>query len=509
MPNTLFLYARKSSESEDRQVLSIDSQIKELQDHAAKLGFSVARVFREAQSAKAPGRPIFAEMMKELSRGHAQGVLCWKLDRLARNPVDGGALIWAMDQGQIKEIVTPSRSFHKSGDDAFWMQLEFGIAKKYVDDLSDNVRRGLKTKAELGDPPASHLPLGYMRDSSTRKVVADPQAFPIIQRLWKEAVRGVYRPSELLNLLNNEWGFRTPVFGVRGGIAISKTALYRLLHTPFYLGVFTHGGKSYQGQYPAMITPEEYAIVQRRLGRADAPRPHVHLDFAYRGILTCGACQRTMTAENKVNRFGTKYIYYHCARTISKHASCREPFISENSFETQFATWLKSLTLPQATYEWLMEHADEGDEGQAIKALQEQREKQLRSLQQQQKNLREMRLLNHLSEDEFWQERQRLSAQEEALKRAIREQEPAGTIEPLTSVLSFAQLAENQFLKGSPQEKRSIVLKTVSHLFVKDRIVRIEAKKAYQQLLVRPSSSAWQAWLNDLRKNLATGSHLD
>src|SRR5436309_4765167 len=87
--NVYFLYSRKSTESEDRQVLSIDSQIDEMNAIGARESLPIVEVLSEARSAKEPGRPVFNAMMTRLEAGEAEGILCWKLDRLARNPVDG------------------------------------------------------------------------------------------------------------------------------------------------------------------------------------------------------------------------------------------------------------------------------------------------------------------------------------------------------------------------------------------------------------------------------------
>ena len=201
------IYARKSTESEDRQVLSIDSQIKELSDLARERGIGIAQVFLESRSASAPGRPVFARMLQEVSRRKTDGILCWKLDRLARNPVDGGTLIWAIEEEKIREIVTPSRSFKNDGNDKFWMQLEFGMAKKFVDDLSENIRRGVRAKLERGGLPGVP-PLGYLNDRAKKTIIKDPDRFGLVRKMWDLLLAG-HRPPAILERANREWGFRT------------------------------------------------------------------------------------------------------------------------------------------------------------------------------------------------------------------------------------------------------------------------------------------------------------
>src|SRR6266542_482778 len=140
-----FVYCRKSSEAEDRQVLSLDSQDVELKRLAERLDLDIAEVFTEAKSAKAPGRPIFSAMLDRIERGDACGVICWKLDRLARNPIDGGRLIWAIKQYGL-EVITPTQAFRPQDENTVLMYIEFGMAQKYIEDLSRNVRRGLRAK---------------------------------------------------------------------------------------------------------------------------------------------------------------------------------------------------------------------------------------------------------------------------------------------------------------------------------------------------------------------------
>ena len=142
-----FLYARKSTESEDRQVASIDSQIDHMKKDAEREELKMIEILSEARSAKVPGRPVFNEMIQRIRRGEAQGIICWKLDRLARNPVDAGQISWMLQQGLIQHIRTHERDYYPS-DNVLMMSVEFGMANQYVRDLSVSVKRGMRDKAK-------------------------------------------------------------------------------------------------------------------------------------------------------------------------------------------------------------------------------------------------------------------------------------------------------------------------------------------------------------------------
>ena len=206
-----FLYARKSSEGEDQQVASIDSQIKELQALATRDHLEVVAVLAEAQSAKAPGRPVFNQMLARIGRGEAAGILCWKLDRLARNPVDGGNVSWMLQQGLLQRIQTHERAYCPA-DNVLMMSVEFGMANQYVRDLSHNVRRGLQAKVEQGWYPGVAKP-GYLnaidRPKGARTTPKDPLRFPLLQRAFQLVLSGLYTPPQVLEQLNQEWGYRS------------------------------------------------------------------------------------------------------------------------------------------------------------------------------------------------------------------------------------------------------------------------------------------------------------
>ena len=143
--NKYFLYARKSTDIEDKQVRSIDDQLAVLRALAKTEELNIVEEFIEKQSAKRPGRPVFSEMLLRIEKGEAQGIICWKLDRLARNPIDGGQISWFLQKGTIQHIQTHDKSYFPT-DNTLLMSIEFGMANQFILDLSANTKRGLHEK---------------------------------------------------------------------------------------------------------------------------------------------------------------------------------------------------------------------------------------------------------------------------------------------------------------------------------------------------------------------------
>ncbi len=193
------IYARRSSDTEDRQILSIESQLTELRRLAAERGISVTQKFTESVSAREPGRPVFKEVIKAIRAGEVDGIRCWRLDRLARNMVDGGEIIYELSEGRLKEIVTPEATYTNTGDAKFMLAMLFGAASKYTDDLSASVRRGNRTVLEEGKVPGP-APIGYMKTHEHERtpgagtVLPDPERFDAVRRIWKSVLAGETNP---------------------------------------------------------------------------------------------------------------------------------------------------------------------------------------------------------------------------------------------------------------------------------------------------------------------------
>src|ERR1035437_6303883 len=200
------IYCRKSTDSEDRQVLSLDSQENELQRIVKDNSLEVVSILRESKSAKEPGRPVFNEMLKMISAGKVDAILCWKIDRLTRNPVDGGQIQWLLQTGKITCIQTFEKSYYPN-DNVLIMSIEQAMANQYIRDLSVNVKRGNRAKLERGEWP-NHAPFGYLNVIATRSLIIDPVQSKYVPRAFELYLSGSYSFKEISAILFKE-GLRT------------------------------------------------------------------------------------------------------------------------------------------------------------------------------------------------------------------------------------------------------------------------------------------------------------
>jgi len=472
------IYCRKSSESEEKQVLSIESQIKELDEFSKRMSLPISEILTESKSAKSLGRPIFNDMMKKLYRGQYSGVVCWKLDRLARNPIDGSALVWALDQGKISEILTPHGNFKNSSNDKFLMQIEFGMAKKYVDDLSDNVKRGNRTKLERGWLPALP-PLGYLNEPKEHTIVNDPERFPLVRKMWELLFKGI-SPSKILKIANEKWGFRTRQGKKIGGKPLSMSGIYKLFGNPFYYGLIERKEGVYPGKHDPMITEDEFWKAQEILGRRGRPRPKNH-EFAFTGLIRCAECGCMITAEEKINRYGYHYAYYHC--TKKKHGlRCRQKYVNLIDLESQITGYLEKIHVPQRLLNLAIDYlrGEEKEECEKKSDIRRSLEKALVDCQRKLDNLNQMRLKDLINDEEYIQEKKRLLEEKMRLEGNLRNEPRKHSFDLTERTFNFASRAKESFHNGSLEDKRSILQGLGSNLFLKDKKLSIQIEKPLQ-----------------------------
>ncbi|MCF7869897.1 MAG: recombinase family protein, partial [Candidatus Omnitrophica bacterium] len=172
--NKYFIYARKSTDAEDKQVLSIEAQLTELREYAKREKLTVADELFEAKTAKEPGRLVFNEMVRRLKRGQANAILAWHPDRLARNSMDGGKIIYLTDIEKLVDLRFPTYKFENTAQGKFMLSIIFGQSKYFVDSLSENVHRGFRQKLRRGEYPG-FAPLGYKNNTANHTIEIVPE----------------------------------------------------------------------------------------------------------------------------------------------------------------------------------------------------------------------------------------------------------------------------------------------------------------------------------------------
>src|SRR3989338_6632457 len=199
-PQKFFLYARKSTDVEDKQILSIEAQLTELRAFAKQEGLHIAEELIEKQSAKIPGRPVFNKMISRIEHGDANAILAWHPDRLARNSVDGRRIIYLLDCGHLAILKFPTFWAENTSQGKFMLSIAFGQSKYYVDSLAKNTKRGLRQKVRRGEYP-SLAPIGYINDVRTKTIVVDKKKSVIIRRAFELYAQNGSRLEDISNFL--------------------------------------------------------------------------------------------------------------------------------------------------------------------------------------------------------------------------------------------------------------------------------------------------------------------
>jgi site-specific DNA recombinase len=499
--NRYFVYCRKSSEEEDRQVMSIQSQIQELRQHAQKNHLQIVDALEEARSAKTTGRAVFNQMLKRIERGEASGILAWHPDRLARNALDGGQILHLLDLGKLMDLRFPTYTFENTPQGKFMLGIMFSQSKYYVDALSENIRRGNRTRRASGWP-TSTVPQGYLNGRSPageKIVIKDEQRFPILRRLWELFLSGAYSLPQLRDMASSEMGLRTRKMKRRGGGPLSVSGIYRIFSNPFYCGYIVHDGQWYQGKHVAMITIDEFDRAQALLGRPGRAKPKGH-EFAFTGLICCGRCGGSVTAEAKRNRYGYHYVYYHCTHKKTQ-TLCREKCVEEDDLMAQILLFLEAIYIDDQTLSELLGLI--GDEKRKERGVQvgvkQSVQAALQACQRNLDNLTRLRYRDLLTDEEFIRQRGELTQEQQKLKERLSGLEEENWIEPSRNLFLFSNRAKFWLVHGTSSEKRLILATVGSNLSLSDKKLRIDAEKPFRTLSERASFPNLWSVVNDVR----------
>lgn len=342
------IYARVSSKEQGEGGFSIDAQINLLTDYAERNGYTVIRVFTDMESAKEAGRKGFREMLDFLAATpECRSILVEKTDRLTRNFKDYSLLDDLVNQKGIEiRLAKESTALHKdsSASDKFILNIHVSQARYYIDNLSQEVRKGLSQKAQQGYWP-TFAPLGYLNqlgDNGKRVIVPDPERAPLICKLFEWYATGNYSIQQVARMA------REAGLTFRGSKArLPVSTIHKILRKRVYCGDFDWKGQTFTGNYSPLISRELWNTVQDVLaGRNRRKTRRASREFAFAGLITCGRCGCAMVGEVKKGR----YTYYHCTGYKGKHG---EPYTREEVLTDRIKAALQGLIIPQDVADWI------------------------------------------------------------------------------------------------------------------------------------------------------------
>jgi len=344
------LYARKSTESDEKQALSIESQVKEMLTIADRDGLTVVDIRRESHSAKESGqRPVFKELLEDIRRGRYTGILTWAPDRLSRNAGDLGSVVDLMDENKLIEIRTYGQHFKNSPNEKFLLMILCSQAKLENDNKSINVKRGLRTRCEMGLRPGPAV-VGYLNEKRMDKkceIVIDHERAPIVKQMFEKVAYEKWSGRKLFHWLKFELNFKTR----NGNKGLTLSNIYLILQNPIYYGVFEYPKKSgnfYTGKHEPIISKELYDQVQGQV-KSQVLRVQEPKEFAFTKMMSCGLCNSGICADEKFKKLKdgsvNRHVYYSC--TKSKDKNCKCGYINEMELIQQFEKLLDRINISE------------------------------------------------------------------------------------------------------------------------------------------------------------------
>jgi len=470
------LYCRKSTEDSSRQILSLDSQEKEMLKLASDLELNIVQTFRESKSAKKPdNRPQFLELINLIKRGKIDGIICWKIDRLSRNPIDSATIQWLLQQNNLKIIQTMERQYLPN-DNALLFNVESGMANQYILDLSKNVKRGIRAKLEKGSWP-NLAPIGYLNKDSS--IVIDKDRAKYIKKVFELYSTGQYSVKDIADTLYNE-GFRS-----RAGRKYHKSKIHKILGQSFYCGIMEKDGEKYLGKYEPIISKELFDNVQGVINKK-AHVKHQVIPFSFRGILKCAKCGCQLTASKKKGRL----VYYYCT---NGKGGCEEhkAYLKEEDLSKELSGVFDDLLFDEELIE-VVYQAKLEERGKSLSYFDESinsLKSRLKTLEERKNALLDGYLDKTITQADYEAKNKVINSEAVDIKKSLEELEAKkkgqdkDTLEQIKNVFLEPKRMKKDFKSITPEKQRDMLISLLWNANIANKkIANISFKPLYNEL---------------------------
>jgi site-specific DNA recombinase len=475
------IYTRKSTEQDEKQALSLESQLRELRQFTAEEQLQIVASFQEAKTAKEPGRKTFREMLEFIEQGEADGILAWHPDRLARNAVDGGAIIHLLDTGKLQHLYFPTMSFENTPQGKFMLSIAFGQSKLYVDNLSENVRRGQRQKVHRGEWtwPA---PLGYRNNRETRNIEPDPERASLVRKAFELFATGEYTFTALHKELK-KLGLRSPK-----GNVVSLSNIQRMLQYPVYYGFIHLNGEFFPGSFEPLISKKLFNKVQEVIKDKSRPTRQKKHNFPFTGFLKCASCGCSITAEMQKG-----HHYYRCSK---KRGPCEQKkYMREETLLEKVKAIVERVSLPADWCDNMLDYLDK-EETKAQRnpkdSVQTLKDEQLQ-IDNKIDDLLDLRLEGVIDSQEYVTKKNKLVNQRIDLEQQIKN---AGKnilhwVEPMREMILASRQAKKLQTTKNLTEIPTFLKSVGSNFRLRGGAVLCEGKTGWRVLLNNRDFSSW------------------
>ena len=466
-----FIYARKSTDDPVRQLRSIEDQLAEVREYAQREQLEIVDVLVERKTAKKPGRPIFNKMLKRIEDGEANGVLAWHPDRLSRNPVDSGQIVYLMDIGKIVSLKFPTCHYELNANGKLNLSTAFVFSKHYVDQLSENVKRGKRRKIHDGLWPEGS-PMGFVFDRTTRNIAPDPKKAPLIQKMFKLYASGNYTLRELREIVTE--------LGLRGrfGGQLAVSSMQNTLQNPIYYGVMRYKDELYEGKHKPLISKALFDKCQEVMKNKSRPKKPRYKPFLYRGGIRCGECGGFITMEEQKG--------HHYLRCTKKKGFCSQPYLREERVAEQIADQIRRVVLSDGWAAWFFEEIDRTriTEAKASRQHKEQLQQELALCETRLSRLMDAFLDELVSPEEYSRVRNKMIPRKRQLQESIEvvESDAVFWLEPFRRFLTTSNQAVYVAESGDCVEQWRFFKKVGSNLTLRGGSLFWEGRGFWQTI---------------------------
>ena len=487
------IYTRVSSKEQETNGFSIPAQTKCLKEYAENKNFEIIQEFSESTSAKESGRFEFERMLKFLKKNKTvKNLLVEKNDRLLRNETDFAKIVQLAKSTDINiHLVKDNAILNKSSmpDDFFMFTIQSAMSARYSRNLSNEVKKGMREKAEQGYWP-NKPPYGYTKKYNDKNnLIIEKKEAEYVKTAYELYATGNHSLQSVINELYNRGIFYKP-----HRPKAEKNQLYKLLKNPLYKGLFLYDGVMYQGKQPPIVSNALYDAVQKSFERENKPKV-ASVNLLYGGLMHCGDCGCTIVGEIKKN----KYIYYHCnfGKGKDKCSQSTLKWVKQKEIDQQILGAIKNIQITPEHKEWIIKAIKHINEKQTnissdkLKTFQAEIEKNKNRLQEIYLDKLEGKIT-----EEFWLSMQnQITEKIEKYKGLINAYDRAElkTMNEVTSTLELSETAYNKYLEGNDEVKRKIVNSLLSNLTLRDGKLSYTYKKPFDILAKGLCCSKWWA----------------